>query len=352
MVEAKILVVVASLLFFSFLSASPAGSHVRHLTSSKRPPPGALVVRNQRTRVGEFSTINDAVKELENKKGPQFIFIHSGTYNEAVHIKYKSALTIQGYSENPSSYEDNQVTIIKPTVASEAGSDSKSSVIWAQVDDFKMYNINAINSYGAGKDKQAVAVTADGDRQMYKSCRFDSYQDTLYIRSTASFFDKCLISGGVDVIFGAGSAWFEKCTIGVKPSPDNGISTITAQKRERGSNSRFVFSRCEVVGLRNSKTGSVYLGRPWSEYASVAFQFCFLPDLINPEGWMSWQPNDPKTRHVKFLEFGNSGAGSRGPRKYGTQARMPFTVDEVLGSWVPLTSVFSLIIMGLGKKYN
>uniref|UniRef100_A0A0S1MKA5 pectinesterase n=1 Tax=Phakopsora pachyrhizi TaxID=170000 RepID=A0A0S1MKA5_PHAPC len=324
MVEAKILVVVASLLFFSFLSASPAGSHVRHLTSSKRPPPGALVVRNQRTRVGEFSTINDAVKELENKKGPQFIFIHSGTYNEAVHIKYKSALTIQGYSENPSSYEDNQVTIIKPTVASEAGSDSKSSVIWAQVDDFKMY----------------------------KSCRFDSYQDTLYIRSTASFFDKCLISGGVDVIFGAGSAWFEKCTIGVKPSPDNGISTITAQKRERGSNSRVVFSRCEVVGLRNSKTGSVYLGRPWSEYASVAFQFCFLPDLINPEGWMSWQPNDPKTRHVKFLEFGNSGAGSRGPRKYGTQARMPFTVDEVLGSWVPLTSVFSLIIMGLGKKYN
>ncbi|CAH7685548.1 pectin lyase fold/virulence factor [Phakopsora pachyrhizi] len=332
MVEAKILVVISSLLFFSFLSANPASLHGRDLANSRSPPPGALVVRNQGTRVGEFPTINDAVRELENKKGPQYIFIHSGTYNEAVHIKYKSALTIQGYSENPSSYEDNQVTVIKPTVASEAGSDSKSSVIWAKVDDFKMYNINAINSYGAGKDKQAVAVTADGDRQIYKGCKFDSYQDTLYVRSTASYFDRCSISGGVDFIFGAGSAWFEKCTIGIKPSPNNGISTITAQKRERGGNSWFVFNGCKVVGLGNLKIGSVFLGRPWSEYASVAFQFCFLPDLINPEGWMEWQPSDPKTQHVEFLEYRNSGAGSLGQRKYGTQARRAFTIDEVLGS--------------------
>ncbi|KAI8451969.1 pectin lyase fold/virulence factor [Phakopsora pachyrhizi] len=192
-----------------------------------------------------------------------------------------------------------------------------------------MLNINVTNSYGNGTDTQAVAVTADGDYQVYKGCVIDSFQDTLYIKSTSSYFFRCLIAGSVDFIFGAGTAWFEKSKIAVKQS--HSINIITAQ-RKTVLKTQFVFNDSRVVALGNVANQSTYLGRPWSENASVTYQFCKLSNIIKPEGWRFWNPNDQRTQNIKFFEFQNTGPGSLGERKYGRRAEAALNITEVLGS--------------------
>jgi pectinesterase len=68
------------------------------------------------------------------------------------------------------------VTITHTISSSEAGSLDASSTINVVSDNFNLYNINVANGYGKGA--QAVALTANGDKQGYYGCQFDGYQDT------------------------------------------------------------------------------------------------------------------------------------------------------------------------------
>jgi pectinesterase len=78
--------------------------------------------------------------------------------------------------------------------------------------------------------------------------------------------------------------------------------------------------------------GSVYLGRPWRDYARVTFQNSQLSSIINSAGWSVWQAKQPQTDHVVWREFGNSGAGAKGTRKFGKQASAAVSMSSVIGS--------------------
>lgn len=56
-------------------------------------------------------------------------------------------------------------------------------------------------------------------------------------------------------------------------------------------------------------TGSVYIGRPYSQYALVVVKNSYLTDMINPSGWKVWSTSDPRTSGVTFAEFNNTGPG-------------------------------------------
>jgi pectinesterase len=92
---------------------------------------------------------------------------------------------------------------------------------------FKAYNINFKNYYGAGA--QAVAVTANGDQQGFYACGFYSYQDTLYAKAGKQYYSNCYIEGAVDYIFGNAAAWFGECTIA---SIGGGAITATSRSTE------------------------------------------------------------------------------------------------------------------------
>lgn len=291
--------------------------------------PRALIVRQNNPKNGEFSTITAAFQALKQAQGAQVITVYPGTYTEAIHITYKDPLTLQGYSNDPSSLAANQVTIKIARSAAQAGSNAQSSTLWAEKDDFNMHNINLINTYGTGTDTQAVALTVDGQRHVYRRCRLESFQDTLLINLGAkAYFDGCYIAGAVDWIFGAGTAWFEKADVAAKAG--KGHSTITAQRRPPGGNSIFVFQSANVFGLPGTPKNSVYLGRPWSPDAAVMFQECHLSDVINSQGWTFWNDNQPNTERIKFLEYENTGPGAIGQRKYGIKSQK-LKISDVLG---------------------
>ncbi|KAA1074070.1 hypothetical protein PGT21_011533 [Puccinia graminis f. sp. tritici] len=293
------------------------------------PPTGALIVRQgSSTGRGEFPTISAAVAALARLTGPQTIFIYPGTYTEKVKITYPYSLSVQGYSANPTSTASNQVTVNAAVSAAQAGSNSNSATIWAHSSGIRISNLNVINSFGTGRDTQALALASTGKRQVFKYCAFSSFQDTVEIEGTAYFYGSH-IEGAVDFIFGPGSAWFESVVLGVKSSP---TPVITAQRNSPGGGTAFVFNHAQIVSA-GAQPGSAYLGRPWSPDASVVYQFCSLSNVINPQGWKIWSPSQPNTDRVNFQEFQNVGPGaSTSARQIGTQRSAQVNIASILGS--------------------
>lgn len=292
------------------------------------PPAGALIVRQNNPGRGEYATISAAVDALSGLSGEKTIFIYPGRYTGQVKIKYSYPLNVQGYSDNPTSAASNQVTVQAAVSAAQAGSNVNSATIGAYSAGIRISNLNVINSFGTGKDTQALALAATGDRQVFKYCTFSSFQDTVEVEGRAYFLGS-RIEGATDFIFGAGSAWFESVILAVKASSP---AYITAQRNSAGGSTSFVINNSQVISAGAAK-GSTYLGRPWSENAIVVFQKCSLSDIINPAGWSVWSRNDPHTAHVSFEEYQNVGAGaSTGARKLGTQRSSPASIASVLGS--------------------
>ncbi|KAI9612244.1 hypothetical protein KEM48_004260 [Puccinia striiformis f. sp. tritici PST-130] len=165
-----------------------------------------------------------------------------------------------------------------------------------------MYNVNAINSFGTGTDTQALALTAEGQKHVYKFCLFSSYQDTILIKALPAYFYGCRVEGAVDFIFGSGTAWFDTSDVVVK-APKR-YATVTAHRRTPGGNTIFVFNKCKVLPF-NAQTppNSVY----WADLVTICgrhFQSSFLSDIVNPLGWIPWS-GGPVTgnEHATYQEF-------------------------------------------------
>lgn len=143
----KLLAGILSLFAFSSL-ASAGGARTS-------PPAGALVVGK-----GGYTTIQAAVNALKSTSSAQSIFINPGTYKEQVTInRLAGPLTIYGYTNDVGSYSANQVTITAAGNLAHASSDDATATLRVETQNFKLYNVNVVNSYGQGS--QALAVSAN-----------------------------------------------------------------------------------------------------------------------------------------------------------------------------------------------
>ena len=167
-------------------------------------------------------------------------------------------------------------------------------------DDFTAENITFENS--AGAVGQALAIRVDGDRAMFRHCRFLGWQDTMLLNRGRQYFENCYIAGHVDFIFGAATAWFEKCHIHCL-----GDGYITAASTPADQPFGFVFSNCKITG--DKPEARTYLGRPWRIYASTIFLNTEMSGVVRPEGWNDWKkPEAHKT--ARYAEFNSTGPGA------------------------------------------
>ena len=145
---------------------------------------------------------------------------------------------------------------------------------------------------------------SEGDRVIFKNCRFLGNQDTVYAgrENSRQYFEHCYIEGTTDFIFGPATAWFERCEIVCKKN-----SYITAASTPQQIPYGFIFNNCTVKLAEG--IDAVYLGRPWRPYAMTVFMNCHLPEGIVPAGWDNWRnPDNEKT--ARYLEYNNTGAGA------------------------------------------
>lgn len=252
---------------------------------------------------GDFITIQEAINAVPDFRAVEtVIFIKPGIYKEKLILATsKTKVTMVGQS--------SQSTVItgddyaqKPNRFGESMGTTGSSGFYVFGDDFTAINLTFENS--AGPVGQAVAVRVSGDRAIFKNCRFLGFQDTLYPQASGSrqYYYQCYIEGTVDFIFGWATAYFDECEI---YSKDKGY--ITAASTDEGVKYGFVFRNCKITG--SAPDGSVYLGRPWRNYARTVFINCELSAVIHPQGWHNWNKPDAETT-AWYAEYNSTGKGA------------------------------------------
>lgn len=176
---------------------------------------------------------------------------------------------------------------------------------------------------------QAIALYVDGDHFRCEGCTLRSLQDTLFTaplppkeiekngfvgpRQFAPrtpqrhLYLRCRIEGDVDFIFGGAAAWFEDCDI-----VSRGEGYATAASTPEGQRYGYVFSGCRFLS-EGAPERSVYLGRPWREFARTVLLACELGEHIRPEGWHDWGKSAFHTRG-DYAEYACTGPGAQGER--------------------------------------
>lgn len=160
---------------------------------------------------------------------------------------------------------------------------------------------------------QAIALYADGDMLLAEDCTLLGAQDTLFTAPLPTreiepggfigpkqfaprtpqrqTYRRCLICGDVDFIFGGAAAWFEDCEIrsidgrSDRTQPYTGYAT--AASTPEGQAFGYVFHRCRFTG-EGLAAGSVYLGRPWRDWAKTILLDCDLGSHVHPDGFHDW----------------------------------------------------------------
>lgn len=259
---------------------------------------------------GQFKSVQEAIMSVPagSPAKPVVIHIKPGIYKELIYIQHeKRFFRLVG--------EDAAKTILTYDLhANMIGADNKpigtfrtpSTVIDA--DDVSFENLTFENS--AGPVGQALAMRVDGDRVSFRRCRFLGWQDTIFLNRGRQYFEDCYIAGHVDFIFGAATAWFERCHIHCLK---NGY--VTAASTYDYQPFGFVFSHCKIDGEPEVKT---YLGRPWRDFSNVIYLNTEMSDVVRPEGWQNWNlPAREKT--ARYSEYKSSGPGGN------AKARVPWS---------------------------
>ena len=198
----------------------------------------------------------------------------------------------------------------------------------AAAHDAVIENLTVENTYGKGMQAQALSVEAD--RVVFRHSRILGWQDTIRLETGRQLFDRCYISGHVDFIYGAATAYFDACTIFCR---DQGY--IVAPATPAG-HVGFVFADCKITFPYGNLL--TYLGRPWHGSPSATFIRCELGAGVRPEGWHEWQVKPPL---IRFAEYQCTGPGAATDRRvdWSTHSAEPapatFNRTAVFGDWNP-----------------
>ncbi|MBA9076353.1 pectinesterase family protein [Rufibacter quisquiliarum] len=287
---------------------------------------------------GQFKTVQEAINAVPDfRKNQTTIYIKNGVYKEKLTLpSTKTNVKLVGQDVQKTVLTHDDYAAKKNRFGEEMGTTGSSS-FFVYGDDFTAENITFENS--AGPVGQAVAVRVDGDKVMFKNCRFLGFQDTLYPHGEKSrqYYKNCYIEGTTDFIFGWSTAVFEGCEIYSK----KGGSFVTAASTLEGTPYGFVFLNCRLTG--DAPENSYYLGRPWRPFAKTVFLNSYLGKHIKPEGWHNWsKPDAEKTTF--YAEFGSTGPGTAPKQRVSWSKQLTaeeaqeYTLEKIFGDWDPLAT--------------
>jgi pectinesterase len=287
----------------------------------------------------KYRTVQEAIMAVPagSPTNPVVIRLKPGRYREVIYVqREKRFFRLIG--------ENAERTIITFDLhANLTGHDGKpigtfrTPTATIDADDFTAENITFENS--AGPVGQALAIRVDGDRAVFRRCRFLGWQDTVFLNRGRQYFEDCYIAGHVDFIFGAATAFFERCHL---HSLRDGY--ITAASTPFDQPFGFVFSNCRITG--ETPMVRTYLGRPWRAHSSVTFLNTEMSGVVRVEGWHNWNLPE-RERTARYAEFESRGHGANMPARVPWSRRLKkvearvITPEKVLGGadgWKPAKS--------------
>ncbi len=286
---------------------------------------------------GDFRTVQEAIRHVPDQSlEVTVIEIRNGLYREKIVVpKDKGPIHLLGESTDGTVlvYQDNAHTL--DSVGKPLGT-FRSGSFYVYADDFRAERLTIRNDSGP-RTGQAVAAFIEADRVAFRNVRFEGDQDTLYAAGGRHYYVDCYIEGDVDFIFGPATAVFDRCEIHCKRTGGYLTAANTPLERRYG----YVFLDCKVTGGEGVEL--VWLGRPWRDYAAVAFIRTHMDASVHPLGWHNWSKPERESTS-RYEEFGSTGPGAkpesrvRWAKQMTAEAAAFYTVELVLSGddgWVP-----------------
>ena len=271
-----------------------------------------------------FATISEAIASCMDKVPMDervIICVSPGIYRERLEIR-RPNVTLKGLAA------PEDTVIVCDHYANERMEDGskrgtfRSYVLLLDGDGCRLENLTIRNeAYPRSKVGQAVALYADGDGIEVKNCHLESYQDTLFTgplpptpmtpggftgpkefderKMGRQRYENCVIRGDVDFIFGSAAAYFKNCDVislnaltEADQAPESGIlGYVTAASTPEGWPVGYVFEDCRFLS-EGCPPCSVYLGRPWRNFAKTVLIHCELGVHVHPAGFHDWNKPD------------------------------------------------------------
>lgn len=285
-----------------------------------------------------FSSIAEAIAKIPvNNTEPVTILIKPGIYHEKLELT-QPYVTLKGETaENTILTYDDCASLPMPD-GTKRGT-FRSYTLLVKSHDITLSSLTIRNAaYPRSRAGQAIALYADGDRLIIKDCRLEGYQDTLFTGPLPpaplspggftgpgefderivgrQFYKNCYICGDIDFIFGSATAYFENCEIASiysepLPCDKNGnppvYGYVTAASTYENCPYGYVFYNCRFTGTCPDQ--SVYLGRPWRNFAKTVLLNCHLGGHIKQEGFHDWNKKEAQNT-IFYAEYQSTGKGS------------------------------------------
>lgn len=327
---------------------------------------------NQPEHTPNYATISEALEILSHKDlSDTSVTLHigDGVYREKLVFSIPN-MTIIGAGRDRTILVYGQGAFETMPAGDKRGTFRTASVRIA-ANDFTARHLTFQNDAGYGHTVgQALALYVDADRVILDDCALLGSQDTLFTAPLPikeaqpggfkgpgeflprimgrHYYHNCFIQGDVDFIFGGGIAYFEQCTIfSKKPgdrippeSPEGELiyGYVTAASTPKEEPYGYVFKDCKLIS--DCPAHSVYLGRPWREWARTVFIHCELGEHIHPKGWNDW---DKPHGHFYYAEYQSYGPGATPKERANFSHQLTdlevaeYTKENVLKGWVPNT---------------
>jgi pectinesterase len=149
----------------------------------------------------------------------------------------------------------------------------------------------------------------------------------------------------VDFIFGGAAALFEDCEIFALERPKELHCYVTAACTSKEQEFGYIFRNCHITG--NAQDDSVYLGRPWREYANVAYINCKLDKCMSNKGFCKWNKTE---RHLtaRYFQYGSQGEGydesqvEDWTRVLDENEALKYLDNSVFGDWTPVVKEYEV----------
>jgi pectinesterase len=223
--------------------------------------------------------------------GRVYVLVKPGMYREPVCIDGNVPITLYGAGTDATlvtiidnNYSGKTVdaanvnTCSNPTTATPPKTTygtSDSSTVFVKAAGFQAMNLTIANdtdeiAAGNPSSIQAVALTAQGDQDVFQNVRLLGNQDTLQVRTATAatvvarmYFKNSTIAGDTDFIFGRATAVFDNCTLFYVAGRKTN-STHISPSTEMPVGFGFLIINSQIMGDA-SISGTTLLGRAWDD---------------------------------------------------------------------------------------
>ncbi len=322
----------------------------------------------------QFKTIGEALEYIEladlDPSSKKILNIEAGTYTEKLEINIPN-LTINGAGQDTTLIEWDSLWGIPDEGGFVQNTDSVQTVsVREKAVNCTMNNLTISNwwnsearftsdeandllvKYGLKigdkvNEHRAVALLVQADKFVMESCGLLGYQDTVQFQKGRQYLHNCYIAGRTDFIFGTNNTTlFEECEIKSIVSGGYNTAFMGCSKGEEDSVAYgAIFYKCNLTKDSSITDSNTALGRTWGAYANVAYIECTMASHVSTkastgasasERYVAMQNSTPTTPTVKFVEYGNTGAGAIS----ASQAGVTYLTEEAAALYHDMATIF------------